>query len=208
MESGIIKKGRIAVIILTITLALTILSTSILRSATVKYAYAPMVLSEKSEMEKITETISIDYVLAYPGKINPDSPFWYFKVVRDKIWSGLTFNQDKKADLNLLFADKRLMSATILFQENKPDLALATLTKAEKYLEQSAIEARDEDFYNKLALASLKHREIIENQILPLAPEDIKPEVIKSGDYSKEVYKKMRDKMLSIGLIPPQNPFD
>lgn len=191
---------------ITIVTALIILSVSVLRSATPRIAYSPVVLSEKTVDNRPT---TVDYLLAYPGKVHPDSPLWYGKVVRDKVWYFFTFNKDKKSELNLLFADKRLSSALELFKNNKPDLGLSTLTKAEKYLEMAVpSDADDSEYLKKLALSSLKHREVIESKILPLSPEDIAPQVNRINDYSKETYKKARDLMYSKGLIPPENIFE
>ncbi|HCR35894.1 hypothetical protein A2130_02505 [Candidatus Woesebacteria bacterium GWC2_33_12] len=199
-------KSRIAGISATILIAFIILLASLLRSVTPNYAYSPMVLSEKTNK---VESVTIDYVLAYQGKILPDNPLWYIKVLRDKIWLVGTFKPVKKAELNLLFADKRLNASLELFKKNKPDLGLSVLTKSGKYLEKSAsIMNDDKDFYSKLAVASLKHREVIEEEILPLTPEDLRPQVIKVKDYSKLAYEKVKDKMLSVGLVPPSNPFE
>lgn len=212
-EIGIKSKGKIIGSGITIFIALSIVTISVLKCASPKMAYEPknlaylpMVLSEKT-IEN--QPITIDYLLAYQGKIGPDSSLWYFKVIRDKTWYLFTFNKDKKSELNLLFADKRLNSALLLFENNKPDLGYATLTKAEKYLESAVPYSTDNtDFVKKLALASLKHREVIENKILPLAPEDVRPNVIRVNDYSKEVYKKTRDILQSKGLTAPVNIFD
>lgn len=200
------SKGKIAGILTTLVIALVILSASVLRSATPRYAYTPIVLSEKTESSKL---MTVDYLLAYPGKINPDSTLWYLKVIRDKAWYTFTFSKDKKTELNLLFADKRLNSSLYLFTNNKPDLGYNTLTKSEKYLEKAVpSDASDGEYLNKLALASLKHRQVIETEILPITPEDLRPNVIRVSDYSKETYKKARDLMLSKGLVPPQDIFD
>ncbi len=210
-ESNIKPKSKIVGTIATLFVALTILSVSVLKSATENHAYNPTVLSERTTSEKLQEskTPTIDYLLAYQGKINPDSTLWYLKVLRDKVWYTFTFDSVKKSELNLLFADKRLNSSLEMFKNNKPDLGFATLTKAEKYLEMAVPKStEDKEYLKKLALSSLKHREVIELQILPLSPEDVRPNVIRVGDYSKETYKKARDLMLSIGLVPPLNPFE
>ncbi len=200
-------KSKIAGATATIIIALLILSVSIFKSASIKYAYSPMVLSEKVDSKAVHG--SIDYLLSYPGKIHPDNPLWYIKVIRDKVWHILTFNQDKKAELNLLFADKRLNSARELFNKNKPDLGFSTLTKSSKYLEKAIPKDTDDAVYlNKLATATLKHREVIEDEILPIVPEDLRPNVIIISNYSKETYKKVRDLMLSKGLVPPEDVFD
>jgi len=204
-------KDKIAVISTAFLIAFAILLVSVLRSASPKfayltpsYAYSPMVLSEKATSDKL---IPIDYTLAYQGKVLPDNPLWYLKVLRDKAWLAVTFNNAKKAEINLLFADKRLGSSLELFKNNKPDLGLSTLTKSGKYLESAEmVMGDDKDFYKKIATASLKHIEVIENEILPLSPEDIKPEVIKARGYSEETYKRTRDHMLSVGLVPPEDP--
>ncbi|MFZ3301663.1 MAG: DUF5667 domain-containing protein [Microgenomates group bacterium] len=200
------EKGNIALTTVTIFIAFTILSVSFLRIATPTYTYSPMVLSEKVEAES---NVKIDYQLAYPGKVGPDNPLWYAKAIRDRVWYTLTFNKDKKAELYLLFSDKRLNSSIELFKNNKPDLGLITLTKAEKYLELAELGmAEDTELYKKIGLSSLKHREVIENEILPITPEDLRPQVIKTLSYSKETYTKVKEHMLSKGMVPPTNPFD
>lgn len=199
------SKGEIAGVCATVFVAFAILSVSFLRIATPTYTYSPMVLSEKVESES---GVKVDYQLAYPGKVGPDNPLWYAKAVRDRAWYMLTFNPNKKSELNLLFSDKRLNSSIELFKNNKPDLGLITLTKAEKYLETAELQmTEDTDFYKKIGLSSLKHREVIENDILPITPEDLRPQVIKTLDYSKSVYQKVSEHMLSKGLVPPVNPF-
>lgn len=199
-------KSNIVGVFTTLVVAFVILSVSFLKIATLTYTYSPMVLSEKVEIENPKK---IDYVLAYQGKIGPDSSLWYLKVFRDKVWYAVSVKQLKKAELNLLFADKRLNSSVLLFNNNKPDLGLSTLTKAEKYLEKAeGIMPEDMDLYKKIALSSLKHIEVIEYEILPVAPDDLKPEIIKIQNLSKETYRKIKEHMLSKGLVPPQNPFE
>lgn len=199
-------KGNIALTVVTIFIAFSVLSVSFLRIATPTYTYSPMVLSEKTEVEN---GIDVDYQLAYPGKVGPDNPIWYAKAIRDRVLYIATFDSNRKAELNLLFADKRLSSSYDLFKNNKPDLGLVTLTKAEKYLELSEAELSDDvDLYKKIGLSALKHREVIEDQILPIAPEDLRPEIIKTLRYSKEVYTKVKEKMTSKGLVPPVSPFE
>lgn len=199
-------KTNIALTTVTIFIAFAILSISFLRIATPTYTYSPMVLSEKVEAES---NIQVDYQLAYQGKIGPDNPLWYVKAVRDRARYILTFNPTKKAELNLLYADKRLNASIELFKNNKPDLGLITLTKAEKYLESAELQMTDDnELYKKIGLSSLKHREVIENEILPITPEDLRPQVIKTLSYSKDVYVKVKDHMLLKGLVPPTNPFD
>lgn len=206
---------RIAVVLSTVTLAFIVLSISVLRSSVIRpsldvYSATPRPTS-KTTLDKKTEIL---YVMPFPGRILPDSPFWTVKALRDKVWMGITSNPMRKAELALLFADKRLMSAYELFKLNKPQLALTTLTKAEKYLEEgSNIEKKErgrgldtKSFLFTLATASLKHREIIEN-MLNIVPDDIKPEVIKVEGYAKSVYSQCRDALQTQQVSAPENPF-
>ena len=202
------SKSKIAGILSTLLVAFVILSISVIKSTSPHraYAYTPMVLSEKVEAGSKK---TIDYLLPYPGKIRPDNPVWYIKVLRDKALLASTFNSSKKAELNLLYSDKRLGSSLELFKDNKPDLGLSTLTKSAKYLETASEKVGDDkDLYSKIALSALKHREVIENEILPICPEDLRPQVIKTTNYSNETYTKMKEKMSAVGLIAPVNPFE
>jgi len=159
--------------------------------------------------------MEIDYQMPYEGKVLPDSPLWVFKAARDRIWYFITASPLKKAELALLFSDKRLVSAKILFERKKPDIAISTLVKGEKYLEvavgQEAI-ARSQGydtsvFLERLAVASLKHRQMVES-LIPLVPEDGKPLVIKTENYSKNTYIAAKEALNSENLPIPINPFD
>lgn len=201
------SKSKIAGILTTLILAFAILLVTVLKNATVTHTLSPSVLAGKVDSESTYKPI--DYLLAYQGKINPDSPIWYAKVLRDKAWYALTFNQAKKTELNLLFADKRLNSSLELFKNNKPDLGYSTLTKAEKYLELAIPkDTNDPEYLKKLATASLKHKEVIKMEILPIAPEDLRPQIIVVENSTTNVYQKVKDLMMSIGLVAPLNPFE
>ncbi len=193
--------------------AIAILSVSVLQTASVSYAVSVPTPAPKVAIEN--KTSDIDYTFPYPGTILPDSPFWSFKAIRDKVLYTFTINPLKKAELALLFADKRLLLSKSLFENKKPDIALSTLSKGEKYLEiavnqewlarQKGVDTKD--FLIKLATSSLKHRQFIE-EMLPLVPEDGKPTVIKTEDYCKNTYKSSRDALNSLGTTAPMNPFD
>lgn len=199
-------KNRFAGIFLTLILALAILSVSLIKAVTTEYAYSPMVLSEVITLENKAD---IPYNLPYPGKIMPDSIFWYPKVIRDKIVHMFTFGSDNHVKLALSFADKRLMMSKQLMEKGKPDLCNETLLKGEGYLRHSLEHEKIGDEYvEQIALSSLKHREMIEEEILPKAPEDLKPQIVKTLDYSKETYKKSREILNNRGLPIPHNPFD
>ena len=192
--------------------AFAILSISILQSTSIFYSFTAKT-SESSVLG--IETPEIDYQMPYEGKVLPDSPLWVLKAARDRIWFLITSSPLRKAELALLFSDKRLVSAETLFKNKKPDLAISTLTKGEKYLEvavaqESIAGSQGYDtsaFLERLAVASLKHRQVVES-LMPLVPEDGKPLVIKTEDYSINAYKAAKEGLNSKGLPVPIDPFD
>lgn len=206
---------RIAYILSAFLVASFILFASVLRTASIKYVFALPSTPAPTSSPSVIKAVTIDYFLAYPGPILPDSPLWFLKAARDRLWFFVTTEGGKKADLALLFADKRLGSSKILFEKNKPAVAFPALTKGEKYLEMAVILGKENTkkgmntvaFWQRLAKASLKHRELIE-EILKIAPEDAKPGIIQAEDYAKNAYKEARDVLNSKGAAIPENPFD
>lgn len=112
--------------------------------------------------------IDVQYDLPYPG-ILPDSPLYFLKALRDNIIGFFISDPVKKADYELLMADKRLVSAKALFDEGKTDLAFTTLSKSGNYFDQAIQEAatakqQGENVgptISRLILAAQKHQEII-----------------------------------------------
>jgi hypothetical protein len=194
-----------------VTFAFAILSISILQTTSISYSFTAKTLD--SPVLGI-DSQEIDYQMPYEGKVLPDSPLWVLKAARDRVWFLITSSHSRKAELALLFSDKRLMSVSTLLEKNKPDIAISTLTKGEKYLEVAVSEekmARQENndtsiFLTRLAMASLKHWQIIES-LMPLVPEDAKPFVSKTENYSKNSYRAARDVLNSKGLPVPIGPF-
>lgn len=114
-------------------------------------------------------TVKVEYYLPYPGML-PDNPLYKIKALRDKMQLVVTFDEVRKAERELLFADKRIGAAVALVEGGKVDLGLSTATKAEKYLESAvnrAIKLSGEGRDVKSSLLSLtkavvKHQEILE----------------------------------------------
>lgn len=194
-------------------LAFGVLSISLLRSSTVNFALAEF---KSSPSPRPTQIPNINYVMTLPGNVLPDSLLWPLKAIRDRIWYMLTFSHLGKAELALSLADKRLVSGKTLFDKNNYVLGISTVTKGEKYLEIACDEeelAREDGidtsaFLTRLANSSLKHRQIIESEIMPMAPEDIRPSLSQLESYSKLAFNESRDALLSMGKDAPKNPFD
>lgn len=94
----------------------------------------------------------INYELPYPGLL-PDSPLYFFRVVRDRIVNFLISDPLKKTEFNLLQADKRLNAGIYLFNKGKTSLAISTISKAENYFEEAL---------NKIEEARIQGRNINE----------------------------------------------
>lgn len=196
-----------------LVLAFGILFTSVLRAVSIKYNFSNETNGQKGTV--LGEKVEIDYLFPYPGRVLPDSPLWVVKALRDRLWLFLTTNTGKKAEIKLLFADKRIVMSKTLFEKEKPEMAYSTLTKAEKYLveacnleEENRRQGMDTSgFLNRLSKASLKHRQVID-EILEIAPEDARPGIIKTQDYSKEVYNKTKSALESQGLPIVEDPFN
>lgn len=116
------------------------------------------------------EAKKIDYVLPYPG-ILPDHPLYFLKAIRDRLLDFFTRDYIKKAQLYLLFSDKRINMALYLTKKGKWRLAATTASKGEKYalkmvqmLEVSKKQgvSPEGDFVLKAKLSNEKHREAIE----------------------------------------------
>lgn len=130
-----------------------------------------------------SQTISIEdkktvYELPYPG-ILPDHPLYFFKVVRDGIWAFSTRENLKKAEIYILFSDKRAKMAQSLNKKGKIDLAISTMSKGEKYFikipkllkdYKSQGGALKQETIDRVRSSNNKHEEIIQ-ELLKSSPE-------------------------------------
>lgn len=169
---------KVIFLIMVLLFAFGILAVSVMKtvaiegqSASQNYKIKPVdsvLLDEESVSTPsgIAQKEKIDYFLVYPG-ILPDHFLYPVKMIRDRIWLWLTVEPKKKAELMLLFADKRLGAGKALIEGNKVDLGVSTLTKGEKYLQRAVAEIIKKDkedsriLLEKLSLAALKHEEVL-----------------------------------------------
>ena len=201
---------NVALVMALLIFAFGILGTSIWQTAaqSVSENYQVAQAGEEGEDESVSGQATeatvgeeVDYFLPYPG-ILPDHLLYPLKMVRDRIWLFLTTDPLKKAELYLLFADKRLGAAKALIEGEQLDLGLGTLTKAEKYLEQAVNQevvaqkaGKDtEVFLEKLSLATQKHEEIILGFEARMTS-GAKPAYESALQYSREGYNRVRERM-------------
>ena len=113
-----------------------VLSVTTVYSAQETETNGEMTLSPSPAM---TITPTPDYLLPYPG-ILPDSPLYGFKTLRDKIVSIMIGDPLKKAEFDLLQADKRIGAALQLLKtgnKEKQLVALSTISKGQNYYEEA-----------------------------------------------------------------------
>lgn len=123
----------------------------------------------------------VEYFLPYPG-ILPDHLLYPLKMLRDKIMGFVIKDPLKKAEFELLTADKRLGAGKVLIEGGKEKLGEETISKGEKYLEKALLTLekaknegkKTEEILTKMEKATRKHIEVLE-EILLKAPEQAKP---------------------------------
>lgn len=109
----------------------------------------------------------VEYGLPYPGLL-PDSPFYIFKVLRDRVTLAVIRDPVKKAFYSLFLADKRLAAGEVLINSGKVALGVTTLVQAEGYYTRAVDTAlsnlskeKADDLLSKLTVAGAKHAEVI-----------------------------------------------
>lgn len=155
-------------------------------------------LVDYSQQISLTQE-KIQYDLPYPG-ILPDHPLYVFKTARDKILEFFTRDNIKKAELYLLFSDKRVKMSQELAKKGKSKLAISTFSKAEKYflsipdLLKSSKEqgvSPNQDFINKLKLSNEKHTEILD-QLVEDLPQGEQEGLAEIQSLNKQVTDELR----------------
>lgn len=161
---------RVISVLTVLFLAVWILLASLSRVTTYKLSFAAAGLKSAvsaTPVPTITPQPKIEYFLAYPG-ILPDNPLYKIKMVRDQVLLWLTTDAGRRAELLLLYADKRAGAGKVLVEGNQVPLGISTLTKGVKYLER-AIEQTEKakkkgkelgSLETNIKNASLKYEEI------------------------------------------------
>lgn len=203
-------KIKFTAFFLTLFVAALVLLVSLVSSSSLEYEFE----LEPIDSSQATPVPGINYQLPYPGRIQPTNLFWPAKVVRDKLVLAMTRGELEKAKVSLLLADKRLASGAILTEQGKYEEAAEVFKKSQMYLDYScrlAYEAYGEEgeasFPPVLALASLKHREVLEKSITRF-PEDARPVISEILNGPKQVFEKTSQLINESGLKAPANPFE
>ncbi len=142
-----------------------------------------------------------NYYLAYPGVL-PDNILYKVKMVRDRLRVWTTRDDLKKANLYLLYADKRLNAARFLVEGSKSRLGVVTASKSGKYLDlayNSAKRAEGEgkdigEFWTKLESASEYHVELL-TQLSPVVDEVLIADWERTKIFAMDVSEKIKQEV-------------
>ncbi len=140
-----------------------------------------IVINIFTQLARYSVYAASEYRLPYPGVL-PNHRLYPLKVARDRLMEFFTRDLNKKSQLYLLYADKRMYMAEMLAKQQEWELAGSTALKAEKYLlkVRSTVEAlektgggMDVSFGPNIRQAALKHRQIL-NDLIKVAPSSSK----------------------------------
>ncbi len=136
----------------------------------------------------------VAYNLPYPGLL-PDSPLYLTKIVRDFINDFLTRDNFKKAELYLLYSDKRAAMSLVLAHKGKNQLAIDTFAKGEKYflkipnllksVKKQGGQAPS-NFFETLKLSNAKHKELIE-ELMKILPQGLDQSLRQLSDLNQQI---------------------
>src|SRR3989344_9305688 len=163
-------------------------------------SFAQETSKENTSVSTPSSVKPIDYALPYPGLL-PDSPLYVLKAIRDRIVEILISDPIKKANFELLAADKRLNEGVSLFNkgEKKYVLGETAISKSENYFEKGITEVERAkrqgmdtiSTSQRFHLASLKHREIIKS-LINRSSGDIKQKLLLDDKRMEEFEKKLK----------------
>lgn len=180
-----------------------VLVISVLRSASLRHSfnfgdYRAANIGYKRSVEEV------GYFFVYPGNVLPGHPLWFLKVARDKFWLYLTPGATRKAELDLLFSDKRLMGFIDLVQKGRFSLALEALARSESYFKDAVnFEARarkdnldTDELFVLLTKASFAHWRVLQ-EVKGHLPPEVLSEVEESIKYYLGFYRSALDDLRS-----------
>lgn len=136
--------------------------------------HTAVAVNDPESIPVTTSKEKIEYTLPYPG-ILPDHPLYIAKRIRDYILERVIVEPIRKGEFYMLQGDKRLQMGMMLIDMGKFSLGESTISKAEKYMEQSVrvlLSYQTSEavvpthISDKVRLSLLKHEEVINDVLL------------------------------------------
>ena len=145
------------------------------------------------ETEEITETETVPTAEAKQDIPDPTSPLYFFTTIFEEIQMFFTFNDDKKIEKRLEFAEKRIQEMALMAEEGNSgemdrireryERQIAQALKiANKHAEQA------EERISKIEAVQQKHLDVL-NKVLKQVPEEAVPSIQKVIDKTELRYE-------------------
>lgn len=155
----------------------------------ISFVMPPVLAQTPTPAEKTGKVVKpVEYYLAFPG-ILPDHPLYKLKVLRNKIREKFIYNPQAKIAFYLKEADKGILSAAMLVDKGKFELAGQTALRAEHNYTLLAgelwklNERPGEEFFANLLTAAKKHQEVL-RYLQPRVPEPDKTTLKTVAEFS------------------------
>lgn len=94
-----------------------------------------LIATNRSVVGQVVPLSSVQFYMR--GPILPDHPAYPLLMVRDRV-ALMSATQESRILLKVKYADERRARALLLLRKGKPDLAVSTFTKSQKYLLEAA----------------------------------------------------------------------
>ena len=201
---------RFAILLPVFFLGFLILFASVLRASEVRYSFNK---TTKSSITTSAQNVYIDYDLP-EATATPNNFFWPVIALNDRVETVFASDSLQRSLVLLSHSDNRLSVGLKMFDEGKIEESVSIFNKAEGYLEESLesfklfSDSGSEEtlILEKISLASLKHRQILEECLID-APDDARAMITKTLDIPKSVYSETEIMLEKLGTNAPQNPF-
>ena len=157
------------------------------------------IIAQAAEMVKADEEISAQDLEVKEPILLPDNPLYGFKDIWRGIKKAVTFNPLKKAELELQYANEKMIESDKLTEKNEGKLkeAAETIEQSEKMIEEAKVSEKSDEEIKKTIEAAEKQREKAEKDI-----QKISSRLEKTLDsYAKDIEKiekrseKLKEKM-------------
>lgn len=172
------------------------------------YYQEEQVLGVKAFAQEATS--GAEPALAEPTGLLPDSPFYFFKTLRERLQLLLTFDPLMKEELKLRLAEERAAEYSSLLEKGKIKPALAALNRQQIILDEveegvKELKARGQD--PTMILAKLEEQvarhEMIMQRVLTQVPDEAK-EAIERAIKNYEKHMDVVAEALEEEPIPPE----
>lgn len=179
-----------------VMLAVLVLGVSVVRAREDVVEVAPQSVSE-SKGDVVDQSMDVSYELPSPG-ILPGHVFYPIKMLRDRVLEWLTFDPSDKAELLVLYADKRMAMAKRLFEDGSEELGVETGLKAVMYQDRavSILESQKKQgedvgvLANRLERGTAKHSSLWMGMVDDVS-ETVMPRMNEYKDRTLELNKRM-----------------